>query len=48
MSLPDAHRVQQRELDPLELKLRMVLHCHVGVKNQTQVLCKSIRCSYNH
>lgn len=48
MNMPDAHRGQQRELYPLELELRRVLHCHVGAKNQTQVLRKSIKCSYNH
>jgi hypothetical protein len=26
--------------DPLELEVRAVVSCHVGVENYTQVLCK--------
>jgi hypothetical protein len=40
-----AHREQKRASDALEMKVMMVVSCHVGVENRTQVLCKSIPCS---
>lgn len=39
--MPGSHGDQKRALN-LELKLQMILSHHVGVKNQTQVLWKSI------
>lgn len=36
-----ATRGQRRELDPLELELKMAMSCHVGVEMQTQVLPKA-------
>jgi hypothetical protein len=45
MHMPDAHRVQKRALDPLELKLQMVVSHNVGAGNQTPVLCKIHSCS---
>lgn len=38
-----AHRSQKRLLDPLELRLWMIVNHHVGAKNQ--FLCKNNRCS---
>lgn len=39
--VPGSHGDQKKALN-LELKLQMILSHHVGVKNQTQVLWKSI------
>jgi hypothetical protein len=36
---------QKRALDPQELELQMVVSHHVGVGEQTWVLCKSNKCS---
>lgn len=36
---------QKRVSSSLELELRMVLNHHVGAWNQTQVLCKTNKCS---
>ena len=36
---------QEKTLDSLELELQLVVSCHVGARNQTQVLWKSSRCS---
>jgi hypothetical protein len=32
-------------LDPLKLELQMIMSHHVGIGNQTQVLCKSSKFS---
>ena len=42
--LCNACRGQKEVLDPLELELWMVVSCHVGAGNRTQVLCKSSYC----
>jgi hypothetical protein len=42
---PDTQRDQKRESDCLELELQMVVSHHVDAGNQTQVLCKSNKCS---
>lgn len=41
MHMPGAQGGQKMMSDPLELELLMVVSCHVGAGNQTQVLCKS-------
>jgi hypothetical protein len=33
ISMPDAHGVQKRSSDPLELELRITVSLHVGVGN---------------
>lgn len=40
-----ALRGQKMVSDPLELELKMVVHCHVGTGNQIWVLCRSSKCS---
>ena len=42
--VPGAHRGQQRVLDPLEVGLEVVVRCHVGDGNQTQILGKNPPC----
>ena len=45
--IPSAHGNQKRtSSDPLTLELQMVLSCHVGSGNQTQVLCKSSKTEF--
>lgn len=39
------NEVQKREKDSLELESRMVMRCHMGAGNQTQVLGKNSQCS---
>ena len=46
--VPVACRGQKRALDPSELELQVVVSCHVGAGNGTQVLCKSNGCSVTH
>jgi hypothetical protein len=35
----------EQESDSLELELKMIVSHHVGAGNQTQVFCKSNKCS---
>ena len=42
--VPGIHESHRRVSDPLELKLQVMSHS-MGAGNQTQVLCKSSRCS---
>jgi hypothetical protein len=37
----EACRSQKRVLDSLEMELQLVVSCHLGVGNQTCVLCQS-------
>ena len=39
-----AHRGQERELDPPEMELKMIVSGHVGAENGIQVRCKSNKC----
>ena len=41
----DTHVVQKRVKGPLELELGIIVSCHVGAGNRTQVLCKKSQCS---
>ena len=43
--LPDVPRNQKRALCLLELELHMLMNYHVGARNKTQILWKSIQCS---
>ena len=45
MCMPDTHVVQKRVKGPLELELGIIVSCHVGAGNRTQVLCKKSQCS---
>lgn len=38
-------QLQKRASDALDLKLQMAVSCHVGARNQTQVLYKKKQCS---
>lgn len=42
--VPDAHISWKRVSGPLELELQAFVNCHVGVKNQTQILWKRNEC----
>ena len=44
--MPGTHYGQKRVLEPVELRLQMVVSHHVDAGNQSQVLCKSSQCSY--
>lgn len=39
-----AYGGQRRAADLLELDIQMVVICHVGAENQTQILCMSNKC----
>jgi hypothetical protein len=43
--MPGAQRSQKKTLETLELKLQMVVSCHVGTGNCTHVICKIAKCS---
>ena len=45
MCMSYGHGGQERMLDPLKLKLQMIISYHVGAENQTQDLYKSSKCS---
>jgi hypothetical protein len=44
-SVLGAHRDQMRESDLMELKLHMVVSCHVGAGHRTQILWKRTQCT---
>jgi hypothetical protein len=43
--MPGTRRGQKRVLYPLQLELQKFVIFHVGIRNQTQILCKSSQCS---
>lgn len=42
--LPSALGGQRKASDNLELELQVIMNCHLDVRNQTQVPCKSNDC----
>lgn len=44
-SVPCVCKGQQRDSDPLELKLHMAVLCHVGSGNQVSIFFQNNRCS---
>lgn len=44
--VPITHRGQRTTVDAPEVELQAVENCHVGAKNQTQILCEHDQYSY--
>lgn len=43
-----AEEVRRGKLDPLELEFHVVVSCHMGPRNRTQVLWKNRQCALKH